>query len=60
MLSPGSATPDMCVAKIFALDAKLVQFMMQHQRPDGGFHLEFDGWGKLPKDQQDRLAERLR
>lgn len=39
---------------------ELVEYMKQGRRPDGAFVLEPDGWGNLPKDRRDQLAERLR
>lgn len=41
-------------------DAELVQFMEQNRRPDGGFDLDVAGWDSLPKDQREKLAERLK
>jgi hypothetical protein len=41
-------------------EVELVQYMKQNRRPDGDFHLEFDGWENLAKDQRDQLAERLK
>lgn len=61
MPSPGSATANLCVDDVLAFDdAELFQYMKQNHHPDGGFDLEFDGWETLPKDQRDRLAEKLR
>lgn len=56
-----SATPKLCAYDVLDFDdAQLVQYMKQNQRPDGAYELECDGWEELPKDQQDRLAEKLR
>lgn len=41
-------------------DAELVQYMTQNRRPDGGFDLDPAGWDALPRDQRERLAERLK
>ena len=61
MAFPSSAVPGLGVGDVLAFnDAELVQYMEQNQQPDGGFDLEFEGWEKLPKDQREQLAERLR
>ncbi|KLU91815.1 hypothetical protein MAPG_10764 [Magnaporthiopsis poae ATCC 64411] len=41
-------------------DAELVQYMMQNRGPDDRFVLRPAGWTRLPKDQRERLAERLK
>jgi hypothetical protein len=57
MLSPANLS----VNDVLAFDdTELVDYIKQYLRPDSGFDLEFDCWEKLPKDQRDRLAERLR
>ncbi|TPX10723.1 uncharacterized protein E0L32_008292 [Thyridium curvatum] len=61
MSSPVSAIPNLCADDVLAFsDTELVQYMTQNRRQDGGFDLEFDGWEKLPKEQREQLAERLR
>lgn len=61
MSSPVSAIPNLCVDDVLAFsDTELVQYMTQNRRQDGGFDLEFDGWEKLPIEQREQLAERLR
>lgn len=41
-------------------DAELVQYMVQNRGSDGRFELDLAGWDRLPKDQRERLAERLK
>ena len=54
-------TPELSVKDVFALgDAELVQYIKDSCRPNGGFELSVEGWGCLPKNQREQLAERLR
>lgn len=61
MASTEAATVTLSVDEIAAMsDTELGRFMTKHRHPDGGYELPVDGWDKLPKDERDRLAERLK
>lgn len=61
MASFEPTSPELSARDVLAFsDAELVQFMEQNRRPDGGFDLDVAGWDSLPKDQREKLAERLK
>lgn len=61
MASFEPTSPQLFVHDVLAFsDAELVQYMRQHRYSDSGFDLHVEGWDALPKDQREKLAERLR
>ncbi|PHH93268.1 hypothetical protein CDD83_8779 [Cordyceps sp. RAO-2017] len=62
MPSSAPTSPKVSADQVIALsDAGLVQYMIKKRLPDGRFDLDnIEGWDKLPKDERDKLGEKLR